>query len=117
MEQEKMVGAGAFVHLDGGDIGEAARVGKAFPSGAAARFWDLLRADEHGAPYSNGSRRSPYAVQVRPMVMQVLVDFPAVGAKADDPIAQAAGAGAGGRGVLRHVRARAPNFSRVLYIY
>jgi hypothetical protein len=64
---EKMVGAGAFVHLDGGDIGAAARVGKAFPSGAAARFWDLLRADEHGAPYSDGSRRSPYAVQVRPM--------------------------------------------------
>jgi hypothetical protein len=67
MEHEKIVGAGAFVHLNGGDIGAGARVGKAFPSGAKARFWDLLRADEHGAPYSDGSRRSPYAVQVRPM--------------------------------------------------
>jgi hypothetical protein len=62
MAQEKIVGAGAFVDLNGGDIGAAGRVAKAFPSAAAARFRELLRADEHGVPYSDGSRRSPYEV-------------------------------------------------------
>jgi hypothetical protein len=117
----------------------------AIARGPGAPFADKeqfgMNADEHGAPYSNGTRRSPYDVQVInlpasihesmrallcsstplflwteqssvivrwqvALIMQILVEDPAVGAKSDDPIAQvakAARAGAGGESERRGV--------------